>query len=193
MDEPKSSNTHHPSALEPRTLIITVVLSGVGAIIGMELITRVGNTPNTSIIGALFAITLAKIPIRMFRKYKDIHRQSLLQTAISGATFSAANGLLVPMAIPFLMGRPDLMLPLLAGASIAVVIDAIVLYHCFDSRIFPATNAWPPGIATAEAIKAAATKGHHGKWLLGGLSAGAIGSSLGLPMDTMGIGWVANF
>src|SRR3712207_7221882 len=28
------------------------------------------------------------------------------------------------------------------------------LFRSFDSRIFPATGAWPPGVAAAEAIRA---------------------------------------
>lgn len=146
---PNSKVRKHPSVFEATTLVLTIILSVIGAIIGLELITRVGSTPNTSIIGALFAIIIARIPIAAFKRYKDINRQSLVQTSISGATFSAANGLLMPIAIPFLMGRDDLILPMLFGAILAVITDASILYKCFDSKAFPATGAWPPGIATA--------------------------------------------
>ena len=41
-----------------------------------------------------------------------------------------------------------------AGVFLAMLLDAYLLYRMFDSRVFPATGAWPPGVAAAEAIKA---------------------------------------
>lgn len=61
---------------------------------------------------------------------------------------------LLPVGIPWLLGRPDLVLPMLAGAFAAMLLDGYLLYRMFDSRVFPATGAWPPGVAAAEAIKA---------------------------------------
>lgn len=46
--------------------IVLIALSVAGAIIGVQLITTIGVTPNTSIIGALFAMLLARIPYRRF-------------------------------------------------------------------------------------------------------------------------------
>ena len=95
----------HPLALSPAILILNIILAVLGAIIGMELIVRVGISTNTSIVGALFAIILSRIPLAIFKKYKDIHSQNLVQTSISGATFSAANSLILPIGIPYLMGK----------------------------------------------------------------------------------------
>lgn len=53
---------NHPSALNPAILILNIILSVLGAIIGLELIVRVGISTNTSIVGALFAIILSRIP-----------------------------------------------------------------------------------------------------------------------------------
>ena len=50
-----------------------------------------GTTPDTSIVGAIFAILLAQIPLRWLKPFKNIHRQNLVQTTISGATFASAN------------------------------------------------------------------------------------------------------
>ena len=146
--------SEHPKAFEGPTLILNIIMCALGAIIGLELIVRTGVTPNTSIIGALFAIVLSRIPIAFCQKFRSVHRQNLIATSISGATFSAANCLLLPIGIPVVMGRPDLVFPMLIGVFIATVIDATILYRSFDSEMFPADGAWPPGVASAESILA---------------------------------------
>ena len=70
------SAAEHPKAWDPRVLILGIPLCLVGCIIGLELIVRTGVTPNTSIIGALFAILLSRIPIRFFKDYRNVHRQN---------------------------------------------------------------------------------------------------------------------
>ncbi len=182
----------HPKFFVPTQLIFNVVIAVLGAIIGMELITRIGITPNTSIIGALIAILLSYIPLKLFNRFKRLESQTLVQTSISGATFSAANGLLLPLAIPFLMGQSDMLTPMLIGAALAVVTDASILYFSFDSKLFSARGAWPPGFATAEALKAAASKGKNTVLLLVGMVSGAVGKSFGIPMDMLGITWISN-
>ncbi len=72
--------------------LMLVLLSVAGAIIGVQLITTIGVTPNTSIIGALFAMLLARIPLQWFRRYRSVEVQNLAQTAISSATFGNAAG-----------------------------------------------------------------------------------------------------
>ena len=151
--------SEHPKAFEGPTLILNIIMCALGAIIGLELIVRTGVTPNTSIIGALFAIVLSRIPVAFCQKFRSVHRQNLIATSISGATFSAANCLLLPIGIPVVMGRPDLVFPMLIGVFIATVIDATILYRSFDSEMFPADGAWPPGVASAESILAVVEKG----------------------------------
>ncbi|MFM2478869.1 OPT/YSL family transporter [Celerinatantimonas sp. MCCC 1A17872] len=182
----------HPKFFMPAQLIFNAAMAVLGAIIGMELITRVGITPNTSIIGALIAILLSYIPLKLFRRFKGLESQTLIQTSISGATFSAANGLLLPLAIAYLMGETDMMVPMLIGAALAVVTDASILYFSFDTKLFSAKGAWPPGFATAEALKAAAQKGKSAVLLGIGIVGGIIGKAFGLPMDMLGITWVSN-
>ncbi|SKC70277.1 OPT/YSL family transporter [Maledivibacter halophilus] len=182
----------HPSAFEPATIALNIIVSVLGAIIGLELITRLGISTNTSIVGALLAILIARIPLKIFRNFKDINRQNLIQTSISGATFSAANGLLLPIGIPYLMGRPDLVMPMLIGAILAVITDATILYFSFDTEAFPAKAAWPPGIAAAEAILAAAQKGKKAMMLLYGIAGGIVGKYLGIPTDVFGVTWIGN-
>lgn len=188
-----AQETHrHPRFFSPGQMVVNVIVCVLGAIIGMELITRVGITPNTSIIGALIAILLSYIPLQLFRRYRSLERQTLVQTTISGATFSAANGLLLPLSIPFLMGESQMLVPMLIGASLAVITDASLLYFSFDSKVFSARAAWPPGLATAEALKAAAQKGHSALLLLVGMIGGGVGKAFGIPAEMFGIAWIAN-
>lgn len=170
----------HPNAFAPHVIILNIVMSVLGAIIGLELIVRTGVAPNTSIVGALFAIILSRIPLKFLQKYRSIHSQNMIQTAISGATFSAANSLLLPIGIPVIMGRWDLMMPLLVGVFIATIIDATILYKTFDSEMFPAEGAWPPGVASAQSILAVVEKGRKAMLLLGGMVIGVGGKVIGI-------------
>ncbi|WP_435164198.1 OPT/YSL family transporter [Paenibacillus glycanilyticus] len=182
----------HPSAFEPLTLLLTVVTAVLGAIIGMQIIVTLGVTPSTSIIGALAAMLISRIPIALMRKYRSVQRQNLVQTSISSATFGAANSLLIPIGIPFAMGNTELVIPMLIGAGLAMLIDATLLYKLFDSRIFPARGTWAPGVATAESILAG-DKGGKRAGLLGiGTAIGLIGSYFGISMSAFGVAFIGN-
>lgn len=182
----------HPSVFEPFAIVLNLAVSVVGAIIGIQIVTTLGVTPSTSIIGALVAMLIARIPMELFRKYKSIHRQNLMQTSISSATFGAANSLLIPIGIPFIIGKTELILPMLIGAALAMFIDATLLYKLFDSRIFPARESWAPGVATAESILAG-DKGGKRAGLLGiGALIGVIGSVLKIPMSALGVAFIGN-
>lgn len=183
----------HPKALAPHVLILNIIMSVLGAIIGLELIVRTGVAPNTSIVGALFAIILSRIPLAFLQKYRSIHSQNMIQTSISGATFSAANSLLLPIGIPVIMGREDLMFPMLIGVFIATIIDATILYKTFDSEMFPAEGAWPPGVASAQSILAVVEKGRKAMLLLVGMVIGIGGKVIGVPTDLLGVSWFGDF
>lgn len=176
----------HPSLFEPATLLLIAVLCVFGAIIGMQLLVSLGITANTSLIGALAAMALARVPLAMFARYRSIHVQNLAQSAISSATFGAANSLLLPVGIPWLLGRPDLVLPMLAGAFFAMLLDAYLLYRMFDSRVFPATGAWPPGVAAAEAIKAGDEGGRKAVLMGIGFGTGIAASFIKVPLAWIG-------
>ncbi|MFE3515102.1 OPT/YSL family transporter [Streptomyces sp. NPDC059166] len=181
------SPRRHPRALAPGNLILTVVLSLFGAVVGMQLLATLGITPSTSLVGALAAMTLARIPLVAFRGYRSMHAQNLAQTSISSATFGAANSLFLPIGIPYLFGLPDMVMPMLIGVAAAMLVDAWLLYRLFNTPAFPADNPWPPGIAAAEAIKAGDGGGRRAKVLGAGLLAGAIGSAFALPMSAFGV------
>lgn len=182
----------HPHALSGANLVLLALLSVFGAVIGIQLLVTLGVTPNTSIIGALVAMILARIPLQMMSGYRSVHFQNLAQSAISAATFGAANSLLLPIAIPFLMGRPDLVLPMFLGVSAAMLLDGYLLYRMFNTKIFPASGAWPPGVAAAEAIKAGDKGGRQAALLGAGMLVGAVGSWFKIPMSAFGTAFIGN-
>lgn len=182
----------HPRALEPVTLLMIVLTSVVGAIIGIQLITTLGISANTSIVGAIFAMILGRIPIGKLIAFKSVHRQNIIQTAISSATFSAASSLMLPIGIPYVLGYENLVLPLFIGVILAMFVDALLLYKFFDTKIFPAAGTWPPGIATAEAIKAGDKGGKNAKVLVGGVLIGIVGAVLKIPMSAFGVAFIGN-
>ncbi|MFI8527214.1 OPT/YSL family transporter [Promicromonospora sukumoe] len=187
-----AATARHPRAFEPRTAIITLAMSVVGAVIGIHMITTLGVSPNTSVIGAVVAMLIGRIGFAGLHRMRDVNRQNLVQSAISGATFAAANSLLTPMAIPFLFGRPDLVWPMLLGASLGLAIDVYVLYRAYGSRFLPADAAWPPGVAAAETIRAGDRGGKQAALLVGGGIVGFGASFLGLPMSAAGIAMIGN-
>ena len=199
-----TAEAEHPRAREPLILGLALVLSVVGAVIGMQIITSLGITPNTSIVAVIIAILVSRIPLRLFRSFRSIHRQNLIQTTMSSATFGAANSLLVPIGVPILVGRPELVVPMLLGATAGMLIDVAMLYWLFDSRLFPGESPWPIGIASAEAILAGDRGGRRARLLGLGAFAGILGTSglfgglravagIGvLPMAAFGIAFLGN-
>jgi uncharacterized oligopeptide transporter (OPT) family protein len=182
----------HPRFFEPMTLALTVVLCVFGSIIGMQILVNLGISANTSLIGALAAMVLARVPLSLFARYRSVHVQNLTQSAISSATFGAANSLLLPIGIPYALGRPDLVLPMFCGVAMAMLLDGYLLYRFFDTKVFPAAGAWPPGVAAAEAIKAGDQGGRRAGLLGVGLAIGAIGSLLAIPMSAFGVAFIGN-
>src|SRR6185437_3974072 len=100
-DRPRSADRIHPRFFELGSLALIAPLCIVGAIIGVQLIVTLGITANTSLIGALAGMALARIPLNVFMRYRSIHVQNLAQSAISAATFGAGNALMLPVGIPF--------------------------------------------------------------------------------------------
>ena len=190
---PRASRIH-PRFLELGSLLLIAPLCVVGAIIGVQLIVTLGITANTSLIGALAGMALARIPLRAFARYRSVHVQNLAQSAISAATFGAGNALMLPIGIPFVLGRPDLVPALFAGVFLAMLVDGYLLYRMFDSEVFPATAAWPPGAAAAEAIRAGDEGGRKAVVLGVGVIVGIAGNWLIAPgvMSAFGVAFIGN-
>lgn len=182
----------HPRFFSWASLLLITPLCVLGSVVGMQVLVRLGVTTNTALIGALAAMGLGRVPLGFLRRYRDIHVQNLAQSAISAATFGAANSLLLPIGIPFLLGRPDLVPAMLAGAVAAMLLDATMLYRMFASDVFPAHGAWPPGVAAAEAIRAGDEGGRKAVVLGVGLGIGIAGSLCGIPMSGFGVAFIGN-
>jgi uncharacterized oligopeptide transporter (OPT) family protein len=183
----------HPAFFSAISLLLIAPLCVVGAIVGTQLIVTLGITTNTSLIGALAGMALGRLPFAVSRHYRSVHVQNLAQSAISAATFGAGNALLLPIGIPFVMGMPELILPMLLGVFLATLLDGYLLYRMFDSEVFPSSGAWPPGVAAAEAIKAG-DEGGRKLWVLGGgLAVGVAGNALfAIPMSAFGVAFIGN-
>jgi uncharacterized oligopeptide transporter (OPT) family protein len=185
--------TQHPKFFSPASLVLITPLCIIGAIIGVQLIVTLGITANTSLIGALAGMALARLPGAVFGRYRSVHVQNLAQSAISAATFGAGNALMLPIGIPFVLGRPDLVLPLFIGVFLAMLLDGYMLYRMFDSEVFPATGAWPPGAAAAEAIRAGDEGGRKAAFLGVGVVVGIAGNWwAGIPMSAFGVAFIGN-
>jgi len=182
----------HPRFFEPAVFALIAPLCIFGAIIGIQLMVNLGIAANTSLIGALAAMGLARLPVAIFARYRSIHVQNLAQSAISAATFGAANCLFLPIGIPFLLGRSDLIPAMFAGCFLATLLDAYLLYRMFDSDIFPADGAWPPGAAAAEAILAGDRGGRRAAVLVIGVLFGAAGATVSVPMSAFGVAFIGN-
>jgi len=194
-DQPRTGarSPTHPRFFEPAVFLLIAPLCVVGAVIGVQLIVTLGITANTSLIGALAGMALARVPLAAFARYRSIHVQNLAQSAISASTFGAGNSLMLPIGIPFVLGRSDLVLPLLLGVSLAMLIDGYMLYRLFDSEVFPAEGAWPPGAAAAEAIRAGDEGGRKAGVLGVGVVLGIAGNWLaGIPMSAFGVAFIGN-
>jgi len=182
----------HPKVWEPATLIFGIIVAVLGVMIGCELITRVGITPNTSVIGAIGALLVARISISFLSKFRDVHKQNLLQTVISAGTFIGGNCILLPIGILWLFGKIELVPVMFLGAVIGSLISMTIIYKVFDTPAFPAEGIWPPGVATAETIIAGDVGGKRALNLVYGGIAGGIGTYFGIPMDIFGVCWIGN-
>ena len=180
------------SVFKPALFITIVALSFLGAIIGMQIIVTLGISANTSIIGAVLAILLSRVPAAAFSAFRYIDAQNLVQTAISSATFAAANGLLISIGVPWALGMHELIWPMLAGSSLALVIDGTILYGVFNSRAFPASGGWPAGVATAETLWAGNQGGKRLGLLIVGFFIGIGGACAGIPMASAGIALIGS-
>ena len=183
----------HPAFFATASLFLIAPLCLLGAIIGTQLIVTLGITTNTSLIGAMAGMALGRLPMAAFARYRSIHLQNLAQSAISAATFGAGNALLLPIGIPFVMGMPELVTPMLIGVTLAMLLDGFLLWCLFDSEIFPSGGAWPPGVAAAVAIRAG-DEGGRKLWVLGGgVLSGAVGqAAFGIPMSAFGVAFIGN-
>lgn len=177
---------------EPGTIIFGSILAVLSGIICMQIVGKVGVSANTSILGAVFAMLFAKIPLASFGKFKHLERQNYIQTIVSGAGFSAANCAFVAVAILFVMGETKAIMPMALGCIFGTVISVYTVGALYDSPLFPAKEAWAPGVATAEVLEAGDEGGDKAKRVIQGIVVGIVGSIFKLPVGAVGIVFIAN-
>ncbi|MCL2575181.1 MAG: OPT/YSL family transporter [Defluviitaleaceae bacterium] len=177
---------------EPITLIFGVILAVLSAAICMQIMGQLGTAPNTSLIGAVLIMIVAKIPLGMVRLLKNVERQNYVLSIASSAGFTAANCGFVAIATVFIMGRNDLIVPISFGVLFGSMIAVFAMGRLFDTKVFPARGAWPMGVAVATALQAGDEGGKKGWQLLQGLVFGAVLSFFGIPAAGIGIAFIAN-
>ncbi len=127
-------------------------------------------------------------------KFRSLERQNLVQTMTSAGGFGAANCGLLAVGIIYLYGEPGLVIPMLIGSTISTLVGMSFVYSVFDSDLYPGDGgAWPPGVATAQAIIAGDEGGRKARRLVEGVIAGVVGTHFKLPMAGVGgIVFIAN-
>ena len=177
---------------EPSTLILGIVLAIFSAAICMQIMGQLGTAPNTSLIGAVLVMIVARLPLAFTQTYRDIHRQNNILSLASSAGFTAANGSFVAIATVFILGRNDLIISIAIGTLMGSLISVFAIGMLFDSKIFPADGSWPTSQAIATTLTAGDAGGKKGWELVQGLTVGAICSFLGIPAAGIGLAFVAN-
>ncbi len=178
----------HVKTMEMRTLFLSMLVSVLSAIISMQIFVKTGFGANTSILGALIAMSLARIPVAHMDKFRSLDRQNLVQTMCSGAAFAASNcGILVVGILYYVEGAMPYIPYMLVGSLAATSISIYFVYKMYDSTVYPASAPWPPGIATAQMLIAGDAGGEKIRRLLQGLVVGAIGSAIKVPAAFIGL------
>ena len=180
------------SIMEPRVLGTGFVLAVISAAICMQIMGQFGMAPNTSLIGAVLIMIVARVPLAIAKSFKHLERQNYVLSMASSAGFTAANCGFVAIAVMFILGRNDLIIPMAFGALAGSMISIFITGRLFDSKIFPVSGAWPMGQAVATVIEAGDKGGKKGFQLLTGLAIGAVASFFCIPAAGVGIAFIAN-
>jgi len=192
-DENASKNENKRISIkEPRVLFLGFLLAILSAAICMQIMGQFGTAPNTSLIGAVLVMLVARIPMLIAKKFRNLERQNYILSFASASGFAAANCGFVAIATMFMLNRNDLIIPIALGALMGSMISAATMGRIFDSKIFPAKGAWPMGVAVASTIEAGDEGGKKGFELLQGIAVGAIASFFGIPAAGVGIAFIAN-
>lgn len=179
-------------AFEPGTIFLGTILAVLSAIVCMQILGKVGVSANTSILGAIFAMLVSRIPAKSMQNFKSLERQNYIQTISSGAGFAASNCGLTAIAILFVMGETNTILPMALGCLFGTATSIFVVGKLYDSSIFPAEESWAPGIATAEVLEAGDKGGTKAKRVIQGIVGGAIGTHFGIPVAAIGITFITS-
>ena len=64
-------------AFEPATVFIGTILAVLSAIVCMQILGKVGVSANTSILGAIFAMLVSRIPVTSMKGFKNLEKTEL--------------------------------------------------------------------------------------------------------------------
>jgi hypothetical protein len=199
----------HPSLFEPATLLLIAVLCVFGAIIGMQLLVSLGITANTSLIGALAAMALARVPLAIFARYRSIHVRTWPRVRSPRPRSARRTACSCRSAFPGCSAGPISCPADAGGRLLRDAARRLPALPDVRSRVFPATGARPPGVAAAEAIKGR-RRGRPRAVLMGGYRLrhrvlpppsssslawiGFAGSTAvsGIPMSAFGVAFIGN-
>ena len=188
MAQSAGSGKRHVKTLEPATFLLSFIVSVASAVISMQVLVKTGFGAQTSILGAIIAMALSRIPFAYMDKFRSVDRQNLVQTMCSGAGFAASNCGILSLGILYYIDGAEAYIPaMFLGALAATLISIFFVYKIFDSQVYPASAAWPPGIATAETIEAGDKGGEKIKRLIQGIAVGVIGNMIKIPAAWIGI------
>ena len=135
MTEHRTNSTQKQriSSFEPGTMFLGTILAVLSAIVCMQILGKVGVSANTSILGAIFAMLVSRIPTKAMRNFKNLERQNYIQTISSGAGFAASNCGLTAIAIVFVMGETKTILPMALGCLFGTAVSIFVVGKLYDS------------------------------------------------------------
>ncbi len=163
-----------------------------GAVIGTERVVMLGVVAPPGMAGVIVGMVLARLPGAFFRPFAAPRMQAFAQAAAAAASIGAGQALLLPIGIPFVTGRVDLVGPMLLGAVLALLVDGWLMWRLFGSAAFPAEAAWPQGAAAAATIRAGIEGDRPGTLVLLGMVTGVVGAAYRAPMAAFGVALLGN-
>jgi hypothetical protein len=175
----------------PRALVLLLIPAVLlSAWAGTAMVATIGTVASPGLAAIAAAMLLARLPV--LRPLAAPHALALAQSATSAAAIAAGQVLLLPIAIPYALGRPDLVAPMLLAATLVLFADGWLMWRLFATPAFPATAAWPAGTAAAAVIRAGTTGERHGTMVLAGIATGAVGAFYRAPMAAFGLALFGN-
>ena len=164
-----------------------VPLCVLAAVMGSAMVLALGVVANPGVVVAVVAMALGHVPWAWLRPLAAPRVQALAQAGAVAAAVGAGQALLLPMGIPFALGRPELVGPMFVGAALALLVDGWLMWRLFGGAAFPAAAAWPQGSGVAAAIRAGAVGERPGVVVLLGAVLGAFGAVYRAPMAGFGV------
>jgi hypothetical protein len=174
-------------AVSPVALGVLLPIGVLAALAGGEMVVALGVVANPGIAGVLAGMALARLPGALFRPVAGMQGQAMVHAVAAAASIGAGQALLLPIGIPFVLGRMDLVGPVFLGAFLALLVDGWLMWRLFGGAAYPAEAAWPAGAGAAAVIRAGAEGDRPGALVLAGMAVGLCGAIYRAPMAAFGV------